>query len=113
MGSMTEKAYWSNEVTRQSHALDLEPGVFTFEDPKAIALSLKRSAEASARRKTTPFRSAMSMLNFFINRAGSGLAEPRRRVLETAKDELRKAFGRRTRLPATAPHKGSKRTTPF
>jgi hypothetical protein len=110
---MTEKAYWSTEVTRHSHALDLEPGVFTFEDPKAIALSLKRSAEASAHRKATPFRSAMSMLNFFINRAGSGLAEPRRRVLEAAKDELRKAFGRNTRAPERATRKGAKRATPI
>lgn len=86
--------YWSGEVTRRSNALDLEPGVFTLDDPKEIALSLKRSAEASARRKATPFRSAMSMLTFYINRAGRDLAPERRRALEMAKDELRKAFGR-------------------
>ncbi|MDJ0449183.1 DUF3175 domain-containing protein [Methylocystis sp. JR02] len=88
------KGYWSNEVTRHSNALDLEPGVFTHDDPEEIAQSLKRSAEASTRRKTTPFRSAMSMLTFYINRAGKDLAPERRRVLEAAKDELRKAFGR-------------------
>lgn len=89
-----KKAYWSQEVTRGSNALDLEAGVFTLDDPKEIALSLKRSAEASERRKTTPFRSAMSMLTFYINRAGRDLPDERRRVLEAAKSELRKAFGR-------------------
>lgn len=88
------KAYWSNEVTRHSNALDLEPGVFTHDDPEEIAQSLKRSAEASTRRKAAPFRSAMSMLTFYINRAGKDLTPERRRVLEAAKDELRKAFGR-------------------
>jgi hypothetical protein len=86
--------YWSNEVTRHSDALDLEDNVFTLDDPAAIARSLKRSAEASARRKSAPFRSAMSMLTFYINRAGKGLPEDRKRVLERAKAELRKAFGR-------------------
>ena len=85
---------WSQEVTERSDALDLEPGVFTKASPRAVALSLKRSAEASARRKTTPFQSAMSMLNFEINRAGNGMPAERRRILEAAKDELRKAFGR-------------------
>lgn len=87
-------ACWSQEVTRESRALDLDAGVFTWDDPKRIALSLKRSAEASARRKATPFRSAMSMLTFYINRAGRDLPDARRRVLEQAKEELRKAFGR-------------------
>ncbi len=90
-------AYWSQKVTRESNALDLEEGVFTLDDPREIALSLKRSAEASDRRKSSPFRSAMSMLTFFINRAGSGLGDERRRVLEQAKDELRKLFGRPAR----------------
>lgn len=85
---------WSNRVTRESDALDLEEGVFTRKSPRAIALSLKRSAEASTRRKGTPFQSAMSMLNFYINRAGRNLPEERRAVLEEAKNELRKAFGR-------------------
>ncbi|HWA61525.1 MAG TPA: DUF3175 domain-containing protein [Caulobacteraceae bacterium] len=85
---------WSQEVTEHSAALDLEPGVFTLDDPKAVALSLKRSAEASHRRKSSPYHSAMSMLSFYINRAGDGLADDRRRTLEAAKDELRIAFGR-------------------
>ena len=89
-----KRANWSGEVTRRSNALDLEPGVFTRVDPTEIALSLKRSAEASERRKSTPFRSAMSMLTFYINRAGRDLTPDRRRALEAAKDELRKAFGR-------------------
>lgn len=95
MASRDEKPdRWSQEVTRHSNALDLEAGVFTWDDPKAIARSLRESAEASARRKTTPFRSAMSMVTFYINRAGKDLPEARRRVLEAAKVELRKAFGR-------------------
>ncbi len=88
------RRYWSQEVAKQSDALDLEDGVFTWDDPSRIARSLKRSAEASTRRKGAPFQSAMSMLNFYINRAGSGLPTGRLKVLERAKDELRKAFGR-------------------
>lgn len=91
---MTAKTYWSSDVTRHSDALDLEQDVFTLDDPRAIARSLKRSAEASGRRKSEPFRSAMSMLTFYINRAGKGLPESRKRVLENAKVELRRAFGR-------------------
>jgi hypothetical protein len=86
--------YWSGEVTQRSNALDLEADVFTLDDPREIARSLKRSAEASRRRKSEPFRSAMSMLSFYINRAGKGLPEARKRVLEDAKVELRRAFGR-------------------
>jgi len=86
--------YWSGEVIRRSNALDLEAGVFTWEDPKKIALSLKRSAEASGRRKAPPFQSAMSMLNFYINRAGRNLPKEQLAVLDRAKVELRKAFGR-------------------
>lgn len=78
----------------KSDALDLEPGVFTKRTPRQIALSLKRSAESSRRRKAEPFRSAMSMLNFHINRAGKSLSPQRRRVLDRAKQELRAAFGR-------------------
>ena len=85
---------WSGEVTRHSNALDLEPGVFRQGDAHRIALSLKRSAEASERRKGTPYQSAMSMLTFYINRAGKDLPQNQKRVLERAKDELRKAFGR-------------------
>jgi len=87
---------WSNAVTKQSDALDLEPGVFKSQSARRIAQSLKRSADASRRRKTSPFRSAMSMLNFEINRGGRGLSPARREVLERAKVELRRAFGRAT-----------------
>jgi hypothetical protein len=85
---------WSAAVTRGSDALDLDPAVFTRRTPAEIARSLKRSAERSTRRKSTPFRSAMSMLTFYINRAGRNLPKRRRSVLERAKGELRKAFGR-------------------
>ena len=85
---------WSGEVTRHSDALDLEEGVFTLDDPREIAQSLKESAEASHRRKGTPYQSAMSMLTFYINRAGDNLPDARRMILEKAKDELRVAFGR-------------------
>lgn len=89
-----KKKYWSGRVTKESNALDLEGGVFTFKDPKKIARSLKRSAETSARRKARPFQSAMSMLNFYINRAGKNLPKSRLAVLDRAKDELRRLFGR-------------------
>jgi hypothetical protein len=91
---MTEKRKWSQEVTEHSDALDLEKGIFSSEDPKKIADSLKRSAEHSHRRKGTPFQSAMSMLTFYINRAGRDLPAKQRHVLDAAKDELRKDFGR-------------------
>jgi len=81
-------------VTETSNALDLRHDVFTLRDPRAIARSLKRSAETSSRRKSDPFRSAMSMLTFYINRAGSQLPKSRRATLERAKGELRRAFGR-------------------
>lgn len=81
---------WSGDVTKNSNALDIEPGVFTWDDPKRIAESLKRSADFSGRRKSSPYRSAMSMLTFYINRAGKGLPEARKEVLGRAKDELRK-----------------------
>jgi hypothetical protein len=87
-------ARWSGKVTRESNALDLEEGVFTWSDPTRIARSLKHSADTSTRRKAEPFRSAMSMLVFYINRAGSNLDEGQRRVLEQAKDELRRLYGR-------------------
>ncbi|MEQ1954493.1 DUF3175 domain-containing protein [Mesorhizobium sp. CN2-181] len=88
----TEK--WSAEVTEHSDALDLEDHIFESDDPKKIAASLKRSAEHSERRKSEPYRSAMSMLTFYINRAGKNLPAKRRKVLEDAKEELRTAFGR-------------------
>lgn len=85
---------WSQDVTEHSNALDLERDVFTRDDPKSIALSLKRSAEHSKRRKGSPFQSAMSMLTFYINRAGKDLPATQKKVLEKAKEELRAAFGR-------------------
>ena len=91
---MTEKRKWSQEVTEHSDALDLKKGIFSSEDPKKIADSLKRSAEHSHRRKGTPFQSAMSMLTFYINRAGRDLPAKQRHVLDAAKDELRALFGK-------------------
>ncbi len=85
---------WSREVTERSNALDLEIDVFKLRSPRAMAESLRRSAERSRRRKAGPFQSAMSMLNFYINRAGRNLAPSRRRTLERAKDELRRLYGR-------------------
>ena len=90
---------WSQDVTERSDALDLEQGVFTLKDPRKIAASLKRSAEASMRRKADPFRSAMSMLVFYINRAGKNLSAAERVCLEKAKNELRKAFGKKPAKP--------------
>lgn len=86
--------YWSGRVTRESNALDLEGGVFALDDPKRIAASLKHSAEMSRRRKAEPYRSALSMLVFYINRAGRNLPAGRKRTLEQAKIELRRQFGR-------------------
>lgn len=86
--------HWSHHVSEISNALDLEPGVFTWNDPRKIALSLKRSADNSQRRKAEPFASAMSMLNFYINRAGKNLSVQQREVLEKTKDELRELYGK-------------------
>jgi hypothetical protein len=86
--------YWSQRVTGTSNALDLNSGVFTLSSPKAIARSLKRSAEISTRRQASAYQSAMSMLNFYINRAGRNLSRERRQVLDRAKRELRIAFRR-------------------
>jgi len=93
------KPRWSQDVTEKSDALDLEPGVFTWKDPRRIARSLKLAAERSRRRKSSPFRSAMSMLTFYVNRAGRGLPTADRRRLDRAKDELRALYGRPRRLP--------------
>ncbi|HEY1233385.1 MAG TPA: DUF3175 domain-containing protein [Candidatus Binatia bacterium] len=87
---------WSQRVTDTSDALNLDKGVFSLNDPRAIARSLKRSAERSRRRKAEPFRSAMSMLNFYINRAGRKLTQSRRARLERAKEELRRLYHRKT-----------------
>jgi hypothetical protein len=92
--SRTTSKRWSQAVTEGSDALDLKKGVFTLKDPKKIALSLKRSAEQSTRRRSDPYRSAMSMLTFYINRAGKELSQADRTRLEKAKEELRKAFGK-------------------
>ncbi|KAB2835822.1 DUF3175 domain-containing protein [bacterium] len=85
---------WSARVTEDSHALALEEGVFTWNDPRQIAASLKRSAEASDCRKAEPFPAAMSMLNFYINRAGRNLPASRKKILEAAKEELRGLYGK-------------------
>jgi hypothetical protein len=90
----TNDPRWSRHVTQTSNALDLEEGVFTWQDPREIALSLQRSAERSGRRKSEPFRSAMSMLTFYINRAGTHLPAQQRACLEQAKNELRALYGR-------------------
>ena len=88
------KKYWSSDVTKYSRALDLEQGIFTLKDPRRIAISLKRSAERSTRRKAKPFQSSMSMLNFYMNRAGRNLPAKQKSILEIAKMELRKIFKR-------------------
>ncbi|MGE3921188.1 MAG: DUF3175 domain-containing protein [Gammaproteobacteria bacterium] len=83
---------WSNKVTQESRSLDLEEGIFTWQDPKKIAKALKKSALESKRRKGTPLQSAMSMLNFYINRAGKNLDSNQKIILEKAKEELRRLF---------------------
>ncbi len=94
---MVAKKRWSQRVTERSDALDLDPGVFTRTDPRSIARSLKRSADRSRRRKADPYRSAMSMLTFYVNRAGKSLSATQRRRLERAKDELRGLYKRAAR----------------
>jgi hypothetical protein len=89
------KKYWSGHVTKHSQALDLEQGVFTWKDPKKIARSLSKSAQQSSRRKSTAAQSAMSMLNFYINRAGKKLSGTQKTTLERAKGELRKVFAQK------------------
>jgi hypothetical protein len=88
---------WSRRVTETSNALDLDRGVFSRDNPRSIALSLKRSADRSRRRKSDPYRSAMSMLTFYINRAGKSLSKTRRARLQAAKDELKKLYHREQR----------------
>jgi hypothetical protein len=94
MTTKKAKKYWSAAVTKHSNALDLDPSVFTWSDPKRIARSLGKSAEGSSRRKGSPLQSAMSMLNFYINRAGKNLPAHRKKTLGQAKEELRKYFGK-------------------
>ncbi len=90
-----QRKQWSRRVTEKSHALELESGVFSKKDPRSIARSLKKSAERSTHRKSDPYRSAMSMLTFYINRAGKQLSRTDRSLLESAKDALRDLYGRR------------------
>ncbi|AOK31451.1 hypothetical protein WS67_08320 [Burkholderia singularis] len=94
-GAPRPRKRWSAKVTQTSHALDLEPDIFKSDDPGKIAASLKRSAERSTRRRASPFQSAMSMLNFYANRAGRNLSASQRATLERAKRKLREAFGRK------------------
>jgi hypothetical protein len=93
-GKSSSSSRWSQQVTANSNALELEPGVFTSRTPRGVAASLKRSAEQSKRRKGTSFQSAMSMLTFYINRAGKHLPAERKRVLTDAKTELRRLYGK-------------------
>lgn len=97
-GPTAKRRYWSRRVTENSDALDLEPSVFK-RSPAQIARSLKRSAERSTRRKSSPFRSAMSMLSFYENRAGRNLSPRRRAAIRQAKEELRKLYGRKSATP--------------
>jgi len=97
MNARKQGSKWSAAVTQHSNALDLESGVFKLNDPHKIALSLKRSAMRSQRRKAPPFQSAMSMLNFYINRAGSGLSARQKHILADAREELRLVFHRPVR----------------
>lgn len=94
MSRKSNSRNWSSYVTENSDSLTLDSGVFTWKSPRKIALSLKRSAESSTRRKAGPFQSAMSMLNFYINRAGTNLSRDRINILNDAKHELRKLYGR-------------------
>jgi hypothetical protein len=97
--STADNGHWSQHVTETSDALDLQAGVFALTNPREIALSLKNSADASQRRKSEPFRSAMSMLTFYLNRAGRHLPKEQRDRLEEAKDELRDLYGRPRQNP--------------
>jgi len=94
MAAATKGTRWSQRVTETSDAMDLEAGVFKKKSPRAIALSVKRSAERSSRRKSAPFRSAMSMLTFYVNRGGRNLSAADKKRLLAAKDELRRLFGK-------------------
>ncbi len=110
------KKYWSAHVTETSDALDIAGGTFAKDDPKAIAHELERDAEKSNRRKSSPYRSAMSMLTFYINRAGKNLPAARRKILEDAKDVLREEFGPQSgtgsRKKSAAPKKTAGKKTP-
>jgi hypothetical protein len=105
------KRRWSQRVTERSDALNLDRGVFTRRDPRSIARSLKRSADRSRRRKADPYRSAMSMLTFYINRAGKSLSATQRRRPEAAKDELRRLYKQPARPKRPGARKRAKRST--
>ena len=92
MKGQNKNKFWSAKVNQRSNALDLEQGVFTWNDPQKIAKSLKKSAETSPRKKGTSYQSAMSMLNFYINRAGKNLDKKQKKILNQAKDDLKKLF---------------------
>jgi hypothetical protein len=109
LNSKRSSRKWSAKVTKESNAMDLEPAVFKSKSPDKIARSLKKSAQHSDRRKANAFQSAMSMLNFYINRAGSHLSSIQKGVLEAAKGKLRKAFGRGTH--SVPKGKGIKKST--
>ena len=91
---MNHNKYWSAEVTKKSNVLMLEPGLFTWNSPKKIAISLKQSADESKMKKGTSFQSAMSMLNFYINRSGKNLSKERLTILNQTKNELRKLYNK-------------------
>ena len=111
-GKVAKSKRWSQKVTQTSDAMDLKAGIFTLRSAAAIARSLKQSVEKSTRRKSPPFRSAMSMLNFEINRAGKGMPEARRQRLNAAKTELRRLFHRDAAVNRSAPRQRSKRASP-
>ncbi len=107
----SSRTRWSADVTEHSHALDLKKGLFTWKSPRRIAASLKRSAEESTERKTDPYRSAIAMLSFYVNRAGRSLTAERVRTLRQAKAELRRQFGRPEPAPRHS-HVARKRRPP-
>ncbi|MFD2871470.1 DUF3175 domain-containing protein [Mucilaginibacter ximonensis] len=94
MAQRRKRKLWSAKVTKESNAMDLQKNIFKSKDPRKIARSIKHSAEESERRKTSPFQSAMSMINFYENRAGRNLTKTQKRPLEMAKNELRRLFHR-------------------
>jgi hypothetical protein len=106
------KKYWSARVTQTSDALDIVGGTFAKDDPKAIARELEHDAEKSTRRKSSPYRSAMSMLTFYINRAGKNLPAARKKILEDAKQMLREEFGPQSKSSGTAKKTSRKKPGP-
>src|SRR5262245_53312981 len=107
---MAVRKKWSQHVTDTSDAMTLDQGVFAGNDPRAMARSIKRSADRSHRRKSSPYRSAMSMITFYLNRGGKSLSESRRRVIEAAKQELRKLYDKSATSKQAATKRTSKKT---